>query len=185
MLFRSVGVRCPSEYANYDSGYCFLETTGTGNKIGTIPSLVSASRVATAQIEIGDVLDDRSEEQYQALGRVEILNEAPGKEYTGIIDTLKIRDRLERLRKDISEYKRQLRERKSVVAGEEEELDRYDSRLAKLKREERYEEYNALVKSYNRLVTKLERDIASYNDLVEKSNQAISQYNKESKLFYE
>ena len=50
---------------------------------------------------------------------------------------------------------------------------------------ERYEEYNALVKSYNRLVTKLERDIASYNDLVEKSNQAISQYNKESKLFYE
>ena len=89
------------------------------------------------------------------------------------------------MRKDISEYKRQLRERKSVVAGEEEELDRYDSRLAKLKREERYEEYNALVKSYNRLVTKLERDIASYNDLVEKSNQAISQYNKESKLFYE
>ena len=181
----AVGVRCPSEYANYDSGYCFLETTGTGNKIGTIPSLVSASRVATAQIEIGDVLDDRSEERYQALGRVEILNEAPGKEYTGIIDTLKTRDRLERLREDIAEYKRQLRERKSVVASEEEELDRYDSRLAKLKREERYEEYNALVKSYNRLVTKLERDIASYNDLVEKSNQAISQYNKESKLFYE
>lgn len=181
----AVGVRCPPEYANYDSGYCFLETTGAGNKIGTVPSLVSASRVATAQIEIGDALDDRPENRYQALGRVEILNETPGKEYTGIIDTLKTRDRLTHLRETIFAYKLQLKEQRSVVASEEEELDRYDARLSKLKREKRYEEYNSLVKSYNRLVAGLEESIANYNDLVEKSNKTISQYNKESKLFYE
>ena len=138
----AVGVRCPPEYANYNSGYCFLETTGTGNKIGIIPSLVSESRVATARIEISDVLHDQSENQYQTLGRVEILNEVAGKEYTGIIDTVKTRDRLSRLREDIYTYKRELEERRVMIAGEEKELAQYDVRVAKLKKEERIEEYN-------------------------------------------
>jgi len=181
----AVGVRCPPEYANYNSGYCFLETTGTGNKIGIIPSLVSESRVATARIEISDVLHDQSENQYQTLGRVEILNEVAGKEYTGIIDTVKTRDRLSRLREDIYTYKRELEERRVMIAGEEKELAQYDVRVAKLKKEERIEEYNALVKPYNRLAKELKRHAEEYNDLVEKTNKAISRYNQESELFYE
>ncbi len=181
----AVGVQCPSEYANYGSQYCFLETTSTGNKIGTVPSLVSASRVATAQIEIGDVLHDQSENQYQALGRVEILNAVSGKEYTGIIDTLRTRDEIDRLRKTIYAYKRELAEQGSVIATEEKKLDQYDAQLSQLKRKKRYEEYNDLVEPYNKLVTEFERHISNYNALVEKSNQAIARYNKESKSFYE
>ncbi len=181
----AVGVQCPSEYANYGSQYCFLETTSTGNKIGTVPSLVSASRIATAQIEIGDVLHDQSENQYQALGRVEILNAVSGKEYTGIIDTLRTRDEIDRLRKTIYVYKRELAEQGSVIATEEKKLDQYDTQLTQLKRKKRYEEYNNLVEPYNKLVTEFERHISNYNALVEKSNQAIARYNKESKLFYE
>lgn len=181
----AVGVRCPQKYANYDSEYCFLETTGSGNKIGTIPSLVSTSRVATAEIQIGDVLHDQSENQYQALGQVKILNMVSGKEYTGIIDTLKTRDELIRLRESIYVYKRELKEQMSEIDEKEKELKQYDVRMAKLKRGERYEEYNAFVKPYNQLATNIEQAISSYNVLVEKSNQAISRYNKESRYFYE
>lgn len=181
----AVGVRCPSKYANYNSEYCFLETTGTGNKIGTVPSLVSESRVATAQIRIGDVLHDQSENEYQALGRVEILNAISGKEYTGIIETLRTHDELTQLKETIYAYKRELKERGIVIADEEKTLDRYNAQLAKLKKQEKYEEYNALIKPYNDLIAKLEQHASSYNDLVKKSNQAILRYNKESKLFYE
>ncbi len=181
----AVGVQCPGEYANYGSRYCFLETTSTGNKIGIVPSLFSASRVATAQIEIGDVLHDQSEHQYQALGRVEILNAVVGKEYTGIIDTVRTRDEIDRLRKTIYAYKRELAEQSEVIANEEKRLSQYNAQLNQLKREKRYKEYNDLVKSYNRLVVDFGRHISGYNSLVEKSNQAIARYNKENKLFYE
>jgi len=181
----AVGVQCPSKYANYNSGYCFLETTSTGNKIGTIPSLISNSRVATAQIHIGDVLHDQSESEYQSLGQVEVLNAISGREYTGIIETLKTRDELAKLKETIYAYKRELKERSVVISDEEKLLDQSHTQLAKLKRQEKYKEYNALVEPYNKLIAKLDRHTLSYNDLVEKSNQAISRYNKENKLFYE
>lgn len=181
----AVGVQCPAQYANYHSNYCFLETTSTGNKIGTVPSLSAESRVATAQIQIGDVLHDQSEDEYQALGRVEILNAVSGKEYTGIIETLKTRDEIERLKEAIYASKRELKERERVIANEEKTLDQYEARLAKLQRQEEYEAYNALVGPYNQLIAALEKHIASYNALVEKSNQSILRYNTESRLFYE
>src|SRR6185369_5459291 len=41
----AVGVECPLEYSNYGSGYCFLETTSLGNKIGSTPSIIKESGI--------------------------------------------------------------------------------------------------------------------------------------------
>ena len=181
----AVGVACPAEYANYDSGYCFLETTGKGNKIGIIPSLIPGSRVATADIALSDGASEITESHYQTLGRVEIVNTTLGKEYTGIVDTLKTRDTLARLKATINTSKQELQARAAVTREEEATLSQWESKMAKLKRQERYDEYNDLVKPYNRLVDTLERHVAEYNALVEKSNALVKQYNTLSKNFYQ
>lgn len=180
----AVGVRCPAQYSNYNSGYCFLETTGTGNKIGMIPELSAATRVATADIEIGDINTDQSAGQYQSLGRVEVINAIEGKEYTGIVATIKTRDELERLRTTIAGYRRELKTLGATVESEESTLEKYMDKLDKLKRQERYEDYNDLVEEYNDLAAKLKKHITAYNALVIKSNAAIQRYNTLGKSFY-
>ena len=180
----AVGVRCPAQHSNYDSGYCFLETTGTGNKIGMIPELSSATRVATADIEIGDIKTDQTADPYQPLGRVEVINAIEGKEYAGIIATIKTRDELERLRTAIAGYRRELKTLGATVESEDSALEKQLEKLEKLKRQERYEEYNDLVDDYNDLAAKLKKHIAAYNALVTKSNTAIQRYNTLGESFY-
>lgn len=181
----AVGVRCPAQYSNYDSGYCFLETTSTGNKIGMIPDLGAETRVATAHIELGDIETDQSESQYQPLGRVEIINAIEGKEYAGIIATIKTRDEIERLKMTISGYRRELKTLGAAIADAESSLEKELEKLEKLKRQERYEEYNARVDDYNDSLAKLKKRIDAYNALVAKSNSAIQRYNALGKSFYD
>ncbi len=181
----AVGIRCPKLYANYDTEYCFFETTGPGNKIGIIPELIPESRIETSRIEIGDAQASQSENRYQALGRVEILNEFPGKEYTGIPQTIKTRDTLERWRKTISEYKQDLLSQSVRIANTEAVLKRDAAELERLKQKGRYEQYNTLARRYNQSVDDLERWVERYNTLVKTSNDLVRQYNTESKMFYD
>lgn len=148
----AVGVACPAAFDNYDSGYCFLETTSTGNKIGIIPSLVPQSRVATALIKMDDIQTDSSANGYQPLGQVEVLNAITGKSYTGIVETLKQRDALVEMQKAIYRMKQDLDQKQAKIVSEEALIDQYDDRMTKLKRTKHYAEYNSLVKPYNELV---------------------------------
>lgn len=181
----AVGVQCPKTYSNYaSSGYCFLETTSAGNKIGMIPEISPETRVATADVVLEDIKADPSESRYRPLGRVAIINRTDGKTYTGIISTLKTRDELERLRQKIDAYRRQLKALDATIKTEEAALEQEQAKLEKLKQAERYEVFNQKVEDYNARVARFKKRIADYNTLVDTSNALVKQHNTLSKSFY-
>lgn len=181
----AIGVKCSFEYSNYASGYCFIETTSLGNKIGMIPDLIPESRIATADIKINTVGDGPAEDvEYQPLGSVEILNTIDGKEYTGIITTTSTQKELERLRRTIDEYKRELKVLSAEIEKQEAGLDQMAKKLKSLKKDEQYDEYNDLVDTYNSLLSVVRKNIKGYNKKVAVSNIVIEQYRALAQDFY-
>jgi hypothetical protein len=180
----AVGLQCPSAYANYGSGYCFVETTSTGNKIGMIPELIPESRVATSDIEI-KASDDEQDGSYQPLGHVEVMNKTAGKEYAGIVETIATQKEIERLRGVISTNKQTLKREKVAIDAAQAELDKMKKKLDKLMDAGDYEEYNDLVKKYNKALASLRKDIEAYNAKIASSNAAVEKYNKLIRSFYQ
>lgn len=184
----AVGVKCPLQYSNYNSGYCFVETTSLGNKIGMIPELIPKSRVATSAVQINTIQNNTTTTEdisYQPLGNVEILNETTGKEYTGIIDTINTQKELERLKNTIASYKNKLRTQKANIDKEESDLTKVEKRLKNYKENGDYESYNNLVPEFNQALSEIQKDIKTYNKLVSTCNTAITTYQNLSKSFYQ
>ncbi|MDP3956930.1 MAG: hypothetical protein Q8Q10_00315 [bacterium] len=181
----AIGVKCPLQYSNYASGYCFIETTSLGNKIGMIPDLIPQSRIATSDIQINTVENSQAADaEYQPLGNVEILNTIDGKEYTGIIATISTQKELERLRKTIDGYKRELKALSAEIEKQEASLDQMAKKLKSLKKDEQYDEYNDLVDTYNSLLSVVRKNIKGYNKQISVSNAAIEQYRALANDFY-
>ena len=181
----AVGVQCPLQYSNYDSGYCFIETTSLGNKIGMIPDLIPQSRIATSDIQINTIENGQAADaEYQPLGNVEILNTINGKEYTGIIATISTQRELERLRKTIDGYKRELKVIAAEIEKQESDLSRMEKKLKSLKKDGEYDEYNDLVEKYNALLSKVKKNIKEYNKQVAVINIAIERYRALAQDFY-
>lgn len=180
----AVGIKCPAEYANYGSGYCFVETTSTGNKIGIIPELISGSRVATSDIEIGSVGGPEPDGGYQPLGHVEIMNVSSGQEYAGIAYTIATRNEIERLKTAIAADRRTLKTEKAAIDAAQDELDRMRQKLDRLMDDKEYDDYNDLAKKYNKALSALKKDIAAYNAKVASSNAMVKKYNDLNRSFY-
>ncbi len=181
----AVGVKCPLEFSNYNSGYCFVETTSLGNKIGMIPELIPKSRVATSNVQINTIESNGAEDAaYQPLGNVEILNKVDGKEYTGIINTINTQKELERLKNSIAVYKRNLKVQKTDIDNQEVDLAKMDKRLNNYKQDGEYEKYNNLVPEFNTALSKVQKTIKEYNKMISASNTLITTYQNISKNFY-
>jgi|SRR3989338_4843717 len=181
----AIGVKCPLAYSNYDSGYCFIETTSLGNKIGMIPDLIPQSRIATSNIQI-NTIDDSSaaDDEYQPLGNIEILNTIDGKEYTGIIDTISTQRELLRLRKTIDVYKGELKALSAEIGSQEKDLDKMEKKMKSLKDDEKYDDYNDLVEKYNSLLSKVKKNIKAYNRQVAVNNAVVERYRVLANDFY-
>lgn len=181
----AIGIQCPLKYSNYESGYCFLETTSLGNKIGMIPSLMPQSRIATSEIPVDAQGNLPDEEQYRPLGNVEILNAIEGKEYTGIVATISTQKELERLKDVIYTDQRALKVYGAVIDGQEADLNKMEKRLKSLKKDGQYNDYNDLVKKYNSLLSQLRKNIQEYNHQVAAGNGIIAQYKSLAHSFYQ
>ncbi|OGI15050.1 MAG: hypothetical protein A3E38_03220 [Candidatus Moranbacteria bacterium RIFCSPHIGHO2_12_FULL_54_9] len=180
----AVGVKCPLQYSNYDSGYCFLETTSLGNRIGVVPDLIPQSRIATSDIAIASFASDQPETEYEPLGRVEILNTVEGKEYTGIIQTISMERELASLKKTLNTQSSRLTALNADIAGEQAELDALEKKLKSLSKDERYDEYNDLVPKYNKKLSAMKKDIKAYNADVAAYNRMADRYNTVKNTLY-
>jgi len=182
----AIGVKCPFEYSNYESGYCFIETTSLDNKIGIIPELIPKSRIATSDVQINMIESNGTEGAvYQPLDNVEILNKVDGKEYTGVIDTINTQKELERLRNSIAVYKRNLKVQKTDINNQETDLAKIEKHLNNYKQDGEYEKYNNLVSEFNTTLSKVQKAIKKYNKMVSASNTLITTYRDISKNFYQ
>lgn len=184
----AVGVKCPLEYSNYDSGYCFLETTSLGNKIGWEPNLSKEFGIATSKLELSDFSNDPTESRYHPLGKIEILNKIDGKEYTGIIETRATERELANLWASIDAMDRNLDGLDAEISYRRDAVEEMEDDLKKLEKKEDpsdYDKYEKLYKEYSKDWKKLDNVINDFNKKLETRNQMSTKYRNLSNSFYQ
>lgn len=164
----AAAVLCPSEYSNYDSGYCIVETTATGNKIGVIPELESGNLKAVGRSAISSFDSQTSGTDTTKLSKVDIYATTTGKIYKGIAETIKIE-------KEIESIKLSLAQEKIAIEQNQKKLETMKRELDRLYAKKDYTAYNALVSSYNALVGTVKKQINDYNTKVKRYNYLIVQ----------
>ncbi len=174
----AIGIACPKSYSTYGSGYCYGETTSTGNKIGIIPQFDTQSKKTVELTEIG-TFDSAQNQQasLQELGKVVIYQATKGKEYGGIIETKKIENEISQLKIKMKTILDQLTTQKKVVNGENADLKIQKSDLDNFKNDQNFEKYNLRVQKYNTLLEKYKKDVQIYNNNVVLYNQTVARYN--------
>lgn len=189
-LHMAIGIQCPKDISSYGSGYCFTETTSPGHKIGIIAELDPQNNQAVARGEIGRVggYDSAGDTlngggQTKGLGNPEIFQKTSGATYHGLSETIGSMTRISSLETQIAGTKENLKSLKSQINTNNEKIDALGKKMEKLKREEKYEEYNALVPEYNNLVTANKQVVETYNAKVGEINRAIDDYNQLVKQF--
>lgn len=184
----AVGVECPQEYSNYDSGYCFLETTSLGNKIGSTPSIIKESGVASSEIVLSDYGTDATEDESSPLGKIEVLNKTNGLVYTGIIDTVNTQKEIDGLLSTIRRMDRELDALERDLASQDGEISRMVDKLKKLEKNltpSNYDDYSDYFSKYKKAYSSFEKDRKAFNAKIATRNQLNNKYNSLVKSFYE
>jgi hypothetical protein len=164
----AIGVECPKTYSSYDSGYCFAETTATGNKIGLIPELQDNLQ-AKALAALPTYSENSISSSGKKLSNPLILNETTGLEYSGIINTLK-------LASEITSLKSDLNSESSQITSDEAKLKSMAAEMEANKSSGNIEAYNLQVPVYNSLLDNIKSEIAAYNSKVATYNNLIKEY---------
>lgn len=175
----AIGIACPQNYSTYGSGYCFAETTSVGNKIGIIPTFDAESNKT---VDAGSLANLDSTQSQNArlgqLGQVTIYQKTSGREYSGIIQTEKIANEIESLKKSIEVLFGEIQSQKKKIVSEEKKLKNLKDELDKAYMENQdIEKYNELVKKYNDLFETYKKDVKKYNNNIELYNKNIARYN--------
>jgi hypothetical protein len=171
----AVAVECPKKYSTYGSGYCYAETTSGGNKIGIIPSIDTESNKTV------DLLSYDPEQiqkmNLEELGEVKIFLPTRGKQYSGIIETQKIINEINSLKKKISSALPKLKSLKKTIEEEEKKLESMEEDMEKYKDKGDIDKYNELVEKFNELLKKYKKDVEEYNEQASLYNGYIKKYN--------
>lgn len=180
----AIGIQCPMQYSNYQSGYCYGETTAVGNKIGIIPELKAYAGMAVGGEEISYFKDDAGGMPNSvALGEVKILQKTSGGEYRGIIQTISVNNEISVLKKEIEVLGAELKTLKSKIGDLKEDLDKsYGKISSRYEKNGDAEEYNDSIKEYNKDLEEYKDKIDEYNKKVKKYNEKVERYNYLIKL---
>lgn len=171
----AVAIACPKNYSTYASGYCYAETTSVGNKIGIIPSIDTESNKV---VNLAKYDFDQSQEiKLKELGQVTINLPSQGREYSGIIQTEKLLEQINQLKKSMENLLLELKSQKSAINKEEKSLNEMKDDLDEYKEDGDIDKYNSLAEKYNDLVEKYRKDFKKYNNNVILYNQDVKKYN--------
>ena len=171
----AVAVQCSQNYSTYGSGYCYGETTSVGNKIGVIPSIDTESNKT---VDLSKYNFDQSQQmKLKELGQVTINLSSEGKEYQGIIQTEKIIDQINQLKKSIENLLVELKSQKDDINNEADDLNGMNDKLNGYKKDGEIDKFNSLVEKYNKLLATYKNDLKEYNNNVVLYNQYVKNYN--------
>ena len=179
----AVGISCPREYSNFDSGYCFVETTSVGNKIGIVPELKSnvGSAVGAEQIDYFGEGDDRRVSNTKLTG-VKIFQKTDGREYRGIIRTVEVNNEIAGLKNDLAVLSTELNKLKYEIGKQAEYLADRKKKLNKYAEDGDVKKYNEQVEKYNSALSEYEKSVKEYNGKVKAYNGKVARYNVLIKL---
>jgi len=178
----AVGIKCPQEYSNYDSGYCYIESTSEGHRIGMVPYLDPDNNFALAKQEL-EYFDENNNANLKNIGEVAFYQIKDGQTYRSVAETIKTVKETVALEGEIFKLRDSLKKDKENIKNLEEELENLGAKMEKYKEEKNYEKYNSLVPEYNDLLISLSDDLEKYNEKVESCNQKINSYNQLIRAF--
>lgn len=170
----AIGIQCPKNSSTYGDGYCFAETTSSGNKIGILPSFDAEKNKA---IEVGDTASLTSAANLKSLGQVKIYQQTSGKEYYGVASTQKLIIEIETLKKSIAVMLSELQSLKKAIADKENELEEMKKELEKYQKAQKEEKFIKLLDEYNNSIEDYQKDVKKFNKNVALYNQSIARYN--------
>jgi hypothetical protein len=174
----AIGVQCPKDSSTYGSGYCYSETTSTGNKIGIIPSFDVTSNKTVGANELSSLDSNQSQQaKLKQLGQVTMYQKTTGREYFGILITKKIIAEMDALKKNITLLLPLLQDQKKNIIIKEKKLAELKKTLESYKNGQSIEKYNALVGEYNDFLKSYKKDVEKYNESVALYNKSITRYN--------
>lgn len=180
----ALGVKCPTEYSSYESGYCFAETTSLGNKIGAISEIAPKKGVAVSNQEIGHFGNDNSED-YAPLTNIVIANQVDGKSYAGVIATSATQKEINGLQNTLYAQKNELKKLKANLDAELDNVNSMKKKLDSLFKKEKYDDYLDYYKKYTGPYDDYEKDRKAYNKKVDAYNQVSDRYNALVKSLYQ
>jgi hypothetical protein len=172
----AIGIECPKNYSTYGSGYCFAETTASGNKVGVIPTFDANSNKTVGAVQLSN-LDQNQQTKLQQLGQVTIFQKTSGKQYSGIIATSKILAEIETLKKSIASQFSNIQIAQKNLKNQQGNLESTKKELDAYQKAQNIEKFNSLVEKYNSLLEDYQNDVKKFNNNVTLYNQAIKMYN--------
>jgi len=180
----AVGIECPKQYSSYDSGYCYIETTNQGFRIGMIPDINAQSGSAVGLKEL-DYFNQSQTSQFdeKSLGNVNIVLVSGGNIYSGIVQSYALAKQIDSLRAQLSAEAKNIVSVKKNLDADYADIEKLNSRMKKFKKDGDYEGYNSLVSKYNNLVEDYQRAVKKYNQQVANYNAKVKQYNSLIKSF--
>lgn len=174
----AIGIECPKNYSTYGSGYCYSETTSTGNKIGIIPSFDSESNKTVDTSALPDLNSSETQNaKIGQLGQVTMFQKTLGKQYSGIVQTQKIIAEIETLKKSMENLLPQIQSQKKTVAKEEKTLNDMKKELDAQYSSSDVSKYNDLVKKFNDYLENYKKDLKKLNNNIELYNKSTARYN--------
>ena len=175
----SIGIECPSNYSNYNNGYCYAETTSIGNKIGIIPNFDSTTN-KTVDISQLASIDPTTDQQIKLgqLGQVTVFQKLEGNQYAGIIETKKIESEIFQLNSKISSLLDIIKKQKPQISSEEKNLNDLKNQMNNQKSAGNIDNFNSNVAKYNDLLEKYKNDVKNFNNNVSLYNKAVGRYNE-------
>jgi hypothetical protein len=162
----AAAIECPKNYSNYNSGYCIVETTAIGDKIGIIPEI--NHNLVAVQRSAAQAYGQTSDTQNIQLTNPKIVAETPGTTYSGVIQTIENENQINQL----SAY---FVTQKAAISSKEASINQLKSQLDAYNAASNVSAYNSLVPTYNNLVDQVQAMISDYNSKVDLYNSLITQ----------
>jgi len=183
-------IQCSSEYSSYDSGYCYIESTNTGFKIGDIPNSGFQNGVIQKKSEVDTSSDINIANE--DLIDVAVYGQSTGKIYTKIIKTQETLDRIKEMENSLKIMKSELvnwkithdPEKNIVLALESETQLAHNNYLAN-PNTSLHGTYTEKYNSYKTAYDSFQIKVNAYNQKINKYNELGTEYNQLIKSFYE
>jgi len=185
-------VKCPVEHSSYNSGFCYIEVTNSGFKIGDIPTRDIDTKMPQAKVVIG-LLGEADEFVSNSLdlGEVEIYEIADGNSYQKIIETTIVHKRVEaievefnRLDGIISASEQNIKELEASVQYQDEQATLAYKEYEILGHENLYDKYMQLFSQYELTYTEYSSKLNEYEEERVKYNNLVAEYNLLIEEFY-
>lgn len=171
----AVAVSCPVEYSTYGSGYCFTETTNYF-PIGVIPQVLNSSgRASNFFDQLNNVF------RTEGLGKYEILQRQPGKEYKGIIATAGTVKSMQLIQDGITAKRQELDVQEAAINQElatrnalVEKLNNFSGSSAEY--QSLWAQYEAKDQAYKDHLLDYQNKVKIFNDQINYFNQSINEF---------